>query len=107
MAASVFASWTGPRTTGRLTVVASVRSPDPGRTAASAVGPSSQGLRKSRWSFAQRWLYPKATAARAQSCSRRSEKPAPRSTSGRWTPYSRVRASVADGFSGGVFQAVV
>jgi hypothetical protein len=54
IAVSVFASCTGPRSTGRLAVVASSMSPDSSMTAASAVGPSSHGRLKRRWSFAHR-----------------------------------------------------
>ena len=53
-AASVFAVCTGPRTTGRQSVVASVSPSASPAAAASAAGPSSHGRVKSRWSFALR-----------------------------------------------------
>ena len=48
MAESVLARAIGPRTTGSATVVASVMSPEAAITAASAVGPSSQGVANTR-----------------------------------------------------------
>lgn len=52
MAASGLARATGPRTTGSATVVASAISPERSITLASAVVPSSQGVRNTRWSLA-------------------------------------------------------
>ena len=60
-----FASTTGWRTTGREIVVATVMSPAADSTAASAVGPSSQGRRHTRWSLAARVVYPSCRAADA------------------------------------------
>ena len=48
MAANDFASGTGPRTTGRHTVVASVMVPECSIIAARAVGPSSHGTENTR-----------------------------------------------------------
>ena len=53
IAASVFASGTGPRRTASETVVARAMSPERSIMLASAVGPSSQGVWKTKWSFAQ------------------------------------------------------
>jgi hypothetical protein len=51
-AAAVRARTTGPRTTGRATVVATVRSPARSSTLARATRPSSHGRWKTRWSLA-------------------------------------------------------
>jgi hypothetical protein len=59
MAARLLASATGPLTTGSATVVARVIRPLDASTAARAVGPSSRGRGKSRWSFAESALKPK------------------------------------------------
>jgi hypothetical protein len=48
IAIRVFASCTGPRSTGRLAVVASLMSSESSMSAASAVGPSSHGRLKRR-----------------------------------------------------------
>ena len=53
MAASVLARATGPRMTASDTVVASAISPERSMTLARAVGPSSHGVRKTRWSLAE------------------------------------------------------
>ena len=60
MAAIAFASGTGPRTTGSDTVVASVIEPESPITEASAVGPSSHGDAKTRWSLAASVVKPSA-----------------------------------------------
>jgi hypothetical protein len=64
MAPSALASTTGPRTTGSATVVATVIPSASERTAARAVGPSSHGTEKRRWSFAASMVKPDPTAAR-------------------------------------------
>src|SRR5262249_35742233 len=64
-AAIVLASGTGPRTTGRATVVARVMDPDAPATAASAVGPSNHGTAKTRRALAARVANPRSAARRA------------------------------------------
>jgi hypothetical protein len=65
MAARAFASGTGPRTTGREIVVASVMSPVLSSTDARAVGPSSHGLLNTRWSLVLRARKPRRVAVSA------------------------------------------
>jgi hypothetical protein len=48
------ASGTGPRSAASEIVVANVISPERSITAASAVGPSSQGVENTKWSLASR-----------------------------------------------------
>ena len=50
---SAFASGTGPRSDASEIVVANVISPERSITAASAVGPSSQGVENTKWSLAE------------------------------------------------------
>jgi hypothetical protein len=69
-------------------VVARVICPDSSSTAANAVGPSSQGRVKTRWSLAHRYRYPSASATRAYVLSPASENPDPRSANGRCAPNS-------------------
>ncbi len=53
---------TGPRTTASATVVASVMVPESFIATASAVGPSSHGTEKTRWSLAQSVVNPERVA---------------------------------------------
>ncbi len=62
MAPSVFATGTGPRTTASATVVASVIPAECSIVAASAVGPSSHGTSKTRWSLAESIVNPDRAA---------------------------------------------
>jgi hypothetical protein len=67
MAAKLLASATGPRTTGKATVVARAIRPVRESTAANAVGPSSQGRPKTRWSLAEMAWKPAPSAMCAYS----------------------------------------
>jgi hypothetical protein len=67
MAAKLFASATGPRTTGKATVVAKTIRSVPVSTAANAVGPSSHGRGKTRWSLTERAWKPTLSAISAYS----------------------------------------
>ena len=92
-AASVFASGTGPRRTASESVVARVMSPVRSITLASAVGPSSQGVEKMKWSLAETAASPQSRAASTACVSRPSESPSPpKSISGRWIPRSMGRS---------------
>ena len=62
MAARALATGTGPRTATSVTVVARVIWPEASMTAASAVGPSSHGTVKTRWSLAQSMSKPSCSA---------------------------------------------
>jgi hypothetical protein len=62
MAPSAFATGTGPRTTASVTVVARVILPECSIVAASAVGPSSHGTSKIRWSLAESTVNPNRAA---------------------------------------------
>ncbi len=82
--ASAFASGTGPRNVTSETVVASARSPERSATAASAVGPSSQGVEKKKWSLAETAANPPSRAASTVAWSRARDCPSrPNSISGR------------------------
>jgi hypothetical protein len=70
IAASVFASATGPRSVLRATVVASVSRPERSMTLASAVSPSSHGRWKTKWSLADIAAKPHSLAASAAAPSR-------------------------------------
>jgi hypothetical protein len=84
MAASAFASGTGPRRTASDTVVARVSRPDRSIMLASAVGPSSHGVRKTKWSFAETAAKPHSLAASTASSSRAAESgSSPKGISGR------------------------
>ena len=63
MAASALASGTGPRRTASDTVVARVSRPERSIMLASAVGPSSQGVWKTKWSLAETAAKPHSRAA--------------------------------------------
>ena len=84
---SVLATTTGWRTTGSVMLVARTMSPAAAITAASAVGPSSQGCRQKRWSFADTVANPRSRASRTYAVSSvRLDKPSPKSANGRCTP---------------------
>lgn len=100
--ASTAASWTGPRSDGSATVVARSIPPARSATAASSVGPSSQGRWKARWSLAQTAARPRSRAASTTSRTRRTSTRSPlAATCGRCTPTSIRRASHS-GFPPGV-----
>src|SRR5215208_4633702 len=88
-ATSVLASGTGPRRAARETVVAIVSPPARSIVAARAVSPSSQGVEKRKWSFADTAAKPPSRAASTAAWRRASESPSdPNSMRGRWTPSS-------------------
>jgi hypothetical protein len=61
---------------------------------ASAVGPSSQGVGKTKWSFAEMAANPQSLAASTAPCSRGSERgSSPKRMSGKWTPNSTGNAA--------------
>ena len=89
IATSALASGTGPRSEASAIVVASSISPERPITLASAVGPSSQGVWKIRWSLAATAANPQSRAASTAVSSRRRESASsPNRISGRWTPSS-------------------
>ncbi len=98
MAARALASGTGPRTTGSATVVASVSRPERSMTLASAVGPSSQGVWKTRWSLAETEAKPQSLAVSTVLLRRSSESgSSPNCIRGRCTPRSTPRSSQPGG----------
>jgi hypothetical protein len=83
-AATALANATGPRTTGKATVVNNCMLPFQGMVAAIAVGPSSQGRENTKWSFIESAWKPRPCAVFAYSISDWREKPFPsKSISGR------------------------
>jgi exodeoxyribonuclease III len=83
------ASGTGPRSPASAIVVASVISPERSIMLASAVGPSSHGVWKTRWSLAETAANPQSLAASTVASSRRRESgSSPNCIRGRWTPRS-------------------
>src|SRR5262245_41287299 len=94
IAARDLANGTGPRTTASAIVVARAMSPERSITLASAVGPSSQGVWKTRWSLAETAAKPHSRAASTASASRSAEsRSSPNRISGRWTPRSTAPCS--------------
>jgi hypothetical protein len=86
IAASILANGTGPLSVASETVVASPISPERSIMLASAVGPSSQGVWKTRWSFAETAANPQSLAASTVATSRwRESVSSPNCISGKWT----------------------
>jgi hypothetical protein len=73
IAASALASGTGPRRTASDSVVARVSRPERSIMLASAVGPSSHAVWKTKWSFAETAAKPQSLAASTALSSRPSE----------------------------------
>lgn len=89
MAASAFARGTGPRRTASETVVASVIRPERSTMPARAVNPSSHGVGKTKWSFAQIVAKPHSLAESTAPASRSNESgSSPSRISGRCTASS-------------------
>jgi hypothetical protein len=89
IAASVFASGIGPRRTARAMLVINFMSPESAIAEASAVGPSSHGVEKRKWSLAATVVKPASRAALTALVSRCREIPSsPNSISGRCRPNS-------------------
>ena len=85
---------TGPRRDGRPIVVTRSSSPARSATAARRVRPSSHGLGKVKWSFAETAANPRSRAA-STTAARRSmlSGATPKSSWGRWVPTSTAPGS--------------